>query len=265
MGKFEKGQYVRVLHTDYPENIKVGDVFKVGAAYGHGAEPEGENNLLFFLNHELEPWVPKVGERVRVVKAALSHKADCVGREFTVTKEAYKVDDGVQTWNGDNAGGYVWRADELEPLPVAAIVAAPATLTIEAGKFYKTRDGRKVGPLREEGRNEFFPYRLDGGPHGIVYVRKDGTANLGLNESTSKFWDLIAEWVDEPKASNDNGGITGLIGKSATVQIAQPKFKVGDIVKRANNFQPHQRLRITKVDGDRYSVEWIVGGAGQCR
>ncbi len=67
MGGFTEGQFVRVLHTDYKDEFPVGSAFKVGESYSHGVEPEGVHASLFFLNNELEPWQPRVGERVRVV------------------------------------------------------------------------------------------------------------------------------------------------------------------------------------------------------
>lgn len=118
------------------------------------------------------------------------------------------------------------------------------TLKIEAGKFYKTRDGRKVGPIRLKATHgSDGPYRID----GLWNYLENGLVGSISNGDHKD--DLITEWIDEPvaKAGNDN---------------AKPKFKVGDIVKRSNGFMPHQRLRITKVEGERYSVEWLVGGPG---
>lgn len=123
------------------------------------------------------------------------------------------------------------------------------TLKIEAGKFYKTRDGRKLGPIVvAQGRGEPWPWKSCYG-WNTYYFKEDGFSCPGSIHNHRDADDLIAEWIDEPvaKPSNDN---------------AKPKFKVGDIVKRSNGFMPHQRLRITKVEGERYSVEWLVGGPG---
>lgn len=91
------------------------------------------------------------------------------------------------------------------------------TLKIEAGKFYKTRAGRKVGPVRLRATHgSDGPYRID----GLWNYLENGLVGSISNGDHKD--DLIAEWIDEPvakasttTASNDN---------------AQPKFKVGDRV-----------------------------------
>lgn len=63
-------------------------------------------------------------------------------------------------------------------------------MKIEAGRFYKTREGRKVGPM----------CRGDGGPwHWFTREPIDGWfeggADTGFGPSPK---DIVAEWVDEP-------------------------------------------------------------------
>jgi len=169
----------------------------------------------------------KVGDRVRFKK---SYPTSVAGREavvVAVTNWGVRVDTPSYGRSTESPGS-------LEP-----------ALTIETGKFYRTRDGRKVGPA----------YRYHdgwsmGGEGGKMWAN-DGHRYFGNAPET----DIIAEWVDEPlatastdAASNDNAPVA--------------KFKVGDIVKRSGSFMPHQRLRITKAVGDRYSVEWLEGGPG---
>lgn len=90
------------------------------------------------------------------------------------------------------------------------------TLKIEAGKFYKTRDGRKVGPMVEDKWHD----RRYGWTVAHVFNAEYGKAWRGdgafhPDVGTQHGADLIAEWIDEPaaKASNDN---------------TTPKFKAGD-------------------------------------
>ncbi|WP_349506913.1 hypothetical protein [Agrobacterium pusense] len=87
----------------------------------------------------------------------------------------------------------------------------PATLKIEAGKFYKTRDGRKVGPMAAWHRGGW----ASEGEFLTGLWLTDGQPKYS-NASDSPA--LIAEWIDEPaaKPSNDN---------------AKPNFKVGDRVR----------------------------------
>lgn len=70
-------------------------------------------------------------------------------------------------------------------------------LRIEEGKFYRARNGRKVGPFEyvNRGQTEIrFHWRApqsDGGPWLWAH---DGT----FGENRNKDWDLTAEWTEEP-------------------------------------------------------------------
>ncbi|WP_320203730.1 hypothetical protein [Agrobacterium rosae] len=228
---YKVGDWVRVKdNRGAPRDYKVGDVCQVTKIEDDIVRC-GEAGM---FDYRFEPWQPRVGERVRVVRAELSQKSSCIGREFAVTKEAYKVGNGVQTWGGDYAGGYVWRADELEPILSTATPEQPTTLKIEAGKFYKTRDGRKVGPMASAGSKIY-------GAEGRQWQCNGSYWNgVGGKEQN----DLIAEWIDEPvakpKPSNDN---------------AQPKFKVGDRVTAKHDSQLGM---ISK--GDLGTVKSVGGG-----
>lgn len=64
------------------------------------------------------------------------------------------------------------------------------TITLQEGKFYKTRDGRKFGPLEKYGRSgPDYPWTVGDGE--FIY-RANGTSYGGPPR------DLVAEWVDEP-------------------------------------------------------------------
>lgn len=101
--------------------------------------------------------------------------------------------------------------------------ATPTTIEIEAGKFYKTRDGRKVGPMVEDKwhdrRYGWTVAHEFNAEYGKAW-RGDGTFHPDVG--TQHGADLIAEWIDElaAKASNDN---------------STPKFKVGDRVRVAKH------------------------------
>ncbi len=210
---YKVGDWVRVIdNRGAPTDYKKDDVCQVTAVRDDLVFSEGKPGM---FAKRFEPWQPRVGERVRVARAELQHKSAAIGLEFTVTKEAYKVGNGVQTWGGDNAGGYVWRADELEPILAPATPEQPVTLKIEAGKFYKTRDGRKVGPAFISGNIATFGST---GNYASAVWSDDGRSSSRDDKLSLKDNDIIAEWIDEPvtKASNDN---------------AKPKFKVGDRVR----------------------------------
>lgn len=124
----------------------------------------------------------KVGDRVRVIRDGSSPKGSGhgvnIGHTFTV-----RIDED----GGITDGEWFFYPDEL------SLCEELTPLTIETGKFYRTRDGRKVGPA----------YRHhDGwgmGSEGGKMWAKDGHRYFGNAPET----DLIAEWVDEP-SSNDN-------------------------------------------------------------
>ena len=75
-------------------------------------------------------------------------------------------------------------------------------MKIEAGKFYRTRDGRKVGPILygqphdpEVDGDQPPPWPFRSGDH---WYKIDGFSCPGsLSDHTDKD-DLIAEWTDEP-------------------------------------------------------------------
>jgi hypothetical protein len=183
----------------------------------------------------------KKGDEVRLIKSEDYNGHGRYGKTGEIgTVIRYDAIDDTYNVDFSESGQWWAKASNLE--------LSAATLKIEAGKFYKTRDGRKAKvECAHYGESYDFVATFDGWPGNKVYKKdgKHGSRWIANNPSD----DIIAEWIDEPvaKPSNDN---------------AKPKFKVGDIVKRSNGFMPHQRLRITKVEGERYSVEWLVGGPG---
>lgn len=123
----------------------------------------------------------KVGDRVRVLSDYLPWASvDEIGVVQAVNARDRNCYVKFET---ERMGDHTWyvRWDNLE--------LAPA-LTIETGKFYRTRDGRKVGPYEHSFSN--------------IWIAGKG------NNSTARFadgrmshhhespGDLIAEWVDEP-------------------------------------------------------------------
>lgn len=81
-------------------------------------------------------------------------------------------------------------------LLVSAEEVEKEVLKIEVGKFYKTRDGRKVGPIEKGEQHD------SGGPwffkFGVNHYEKDGSScRNGLGFNTFEEDDLISEWQDE--------------------------------------------------------------------
>lgn len=77
-------------------------------------------------------------------------------------------------------------------------------MQIEVGKYYRTRDGRKVGPIRQyEDDTEFFDIHDIAGTTESGWIWDETGIELGKNRDI----DLIAEWTDEP-AQPTLSGIT---------------------------------------------------------
>lgn len=244
MAKFKSGDRVRLLDHPYilDEGQHVGTVIgKAGNGWRGSVEvkvDDYEPFTLTFRKRELEliadndnllspvveeAWVPKVGERVRY-----SGKSDAysdpwmIGTEGTVTGAGYGAVDvkwDVNQIGGRNTGGGKY-VENLEPVPVAT---QPAPLTIEAGKFYLTRDGRNTDAtyVRHEKHGGGF-YAKVGGTVKAFYP--DGTHIYGEPEH-----DLVAE-LDQKVAP-----WTALATPEPVAVAATPtsKFKVGDKVRRA--------------------------------
>ncbi len=70
-------------------------------------------------------------------------------------------------------------------------------MKIEAGKFYKTRDGRKIGPMRDVTSCGWVDWVK------FVAEAEGDTEGWGANgnfyRSEPSQLDLIAEWTDEPR------------------------------------------------------------------
>lgn len=66
----------------------------------------------------------------------------------------------------------------------------PAVFSIEAGKFYRTRDGRKVGPMKWSDGRWFVKGALG-------TWNSDGTPSNHHRGTASEFGNLIAEWIDD--------------------------------------------------------------------
>lgn len=69
-------------------------------------------------------------------------------------------------------------------------------LKIEAGKYYRTRDGRKVGPMVRPAKPDEYPWHGTGPLGNCIWYRSEGGKFHGPIMQNAL--DLIAEWTDEP-------------------------------------------------------------------
>lgn len=153
-------------------------------------------------------WQPKVGQRV------LTH-----GRGHGYTQDIGFIsgvdDDGDcyvefhDGWSGGHEGNksdgaksrWFFVREEIEPAP----------LTIVAGCYYKTRDGRKV-LVSAYTYGTHYPFYHDGGYDGYHAITAEGKSCINADES-----DIVSEWVDQP------------------AEPVAPKFKIGDRVRIVRN------------------------------
>ena len=66
-------------------------------------------------------------------------------------------------------------------------------MQIEAGKYYRTRDGRKVGPMRRDGGTRWTRWGADGWEYAAL---DNGMLYAGGGATLNHTDDLVAEWVD---------------------------------------------------------------------
>lgn len=64
-------------------------------------------------------------------------------------------------------------------------------MQLEVGKYYKTRDGRKVGPMVNREVGDGYPWYCEG---GVGFWSDAGVRQ----KKDSAHSDLIAEWTDTP-------------------------------------------------------------------
>ncbi|MFI3902562.1 hypothetical protein [Ochrobactrum sp. S1502_03] len=194
MGNVKVGDKVRSLVTQI--DVRAGELYEVGRIDADGdvwvIDDVGDNWYLTSEEFETLPASAeapedkpafKVGDRVRATDKS---GGLIVGETYTVS--SYASSTGIGRWvnlegrrsNYSNDGSFL--ESSFEP-----------ALKIEAGKYYRTRDGRKVGPVTDRGgyycANE-------------MHYNSDGECGLEGRHHPDQDWcdrhDLIAEWVDEP-------------------------------------------------------------------
>lgn len=150
----------------------------------------------------------KKGDEVRLINSGDYNGHGRYGKTGELgTVIQYDAVDHTYYVDFSESGRWWAKASNLEP--------SASTLKIEAGKFYKTRDGRKVGPAFIVGSCAVFG---NGSNYASAVWADDGRSSHRDDKLSLKDNDIIAEWIGDPvaKPSNDN---------------AQPKFKVGDLIR----------------------------------
>ncbi len=147
-------------------------------------------------------------------------------------------------------GTYEWKPFTLL---VSAEEVEKEVLKIEAGKYYKTRDGRKVGPMVKWRDTVDNPWEQKGGS-----CEFDSDGDLWADDGTSKYNcpDLISEWQDETPSPirtvtrrepvQGNYGIVS-ITKNNKVMIAAGDHSSEELEEAAHLL--HQLAEVKKENG----------------
>jgi len=204
-------------------------------------------------------WVPKVGDRV---KMNAGHPYFLNSDEHgEATEGVIKATDGDEhnyrakylVISDDHEQELAYHFHELSPL------TTPTTWAPVVGKFGKTRDGRKVGPM-VRADDGIWPWQLRAGepgtsPHGMLEAWTE-TGRLHTGDDNED--DLVAEWV-EPAAEP-----VAVAPATATPTQPERKFKVGDVVNYIEGKSQNiwQGVTITKDTGYLYYATCPDSGDG---
>lgn len=229
----EPGKHYRTRSGKPTGRVTVGDTGFEAVVDGHvrifdkaGGAVHGDDDIV-------EAWVPKVGERV-VEAAPKQYDFVAHWRDFWQGAEGPIVDDAfvvtkvsgnfVHYSNRVGGNGPQATLDCFEPLPVAP---QPAALKIEAGRYYKTRDGQKVGPLMTTDNNEYWPFKW---PEQTMYYKADGYSCPGAANRHRDQDDLVAEWQETTNVGAQVDTLAEEYGSASASNdnATKPKFNVGD-------------------------------------
>ena len=257
MATFKEGDWVRALVGD--EVVSVGDVGRVAKSDRTVTHVDWVGKRRWaYINSEMEPWTPKVGERV-LYKDDMVTGVGVVESVDGAHDEALSI--GIYVDEKDLDFAYyghndvrLFEAKHLspiteEPLPVAAEAQPAASvaepLTIQAGKFYKTRDGRKVGPMKSSGRTYDY-FWTDGKPRDPAdYYSRDWCDDGTFHKSKPNHpLDLISEWPDTTATTTNT---------AATVDALDEEYGPGMRKER-----PWDRYRDVVADRDNDTVGLTV-------
>ncbi len=176
----------------------------------------------------------KVGDRVRFKKSYPTSVAGCEAVVVAVTNWGIQVDTPSYARSTESP-------DSLEP-----------AITIEVGKFYRTRNGSKAGPMRVSNCFGYDFIATVVGETGNRIFQSDGSHGSEII-GNKQHLDLIAEWIDEP-ASNDNAPATAP-AIVALIEGGQPKPSEQPKVHKSEQAAADEVERLAvKYPGQKFGV-----------
>lgn len=139
------------------------------------------------------------------------------------------------------------------------IVGKTKKLKLEAGKFYRTRDGRKVGPLFDNESNAYpFASRVEWGSSFVERQEwcADGSFHFSRVEAPH---DLVAEW-------DDTAAWAQHVADSRPTTVQGP-YTVQDVVDAARRDSETELQRLVRVANEGAAAMQRLGGndAVECR
>lgn len=238
------GDKVRCLVTEF--DVRKGELYEVLKVQDSGRvwflDDVSDRFYLDVDEYELLPVAEatgkpafKVGDRVRVLSDYLPWAHG--GEIGTVQKVDKRDRDCFVKFETERMGDHTWyvRWDNLELAP---------SLTIETGKFYRTRDGRKVGPITCNG------FGVYGSPEHPNHWYENG---LSFSDNKQIPTDLIAEWVDEP--NSDGNAPASIPAIVALIEGGQPKPSEQPKVHKSEQAATDEAERLAvKYPGQKFGV-----------
>jgi len=188
----------------------------------------------------------KKGDRVKIVELGLVHQSLGIAAGSVGTVEEDGSMHPYVTFDG-RVGLVAVAETRLEILlPVAEATGKPS-LTIETGKYYRTRDGRKVGPMRRQAFGWVASKRI------IATDQCDWYEGGNFSRYRDREHDLVAEWVDEPSSNDNSPSTTPAI--VALIENGQPKPSDQTKVHKSEQSATDEAERLAvKYPGQKFGV-----------
>ncbi len=243
MGNVKVGDKVRSLVTQI--DVRAGGLYEVKTVNDGDVwviDDVGDNWYLASDEFEILPVVAKapedkpafkVGDRVQIIADSLPWYR--TGEIAEVIRADGGDNDCYVRFDTHRMADDCWYAkwDHLKL----------ASLKIEAGKYYCTRDGRKAGPLMAR-NNDSYAFAADiAGDIGIRIFQKDGVHGSRWIGNEPNL-DLIAEWIDEPVK------VAAPVAKPAIVALienGQPKPSVAPFVHANETLAAKEAARLASL------------------